>query len=453
MNVTSIISAIGNNSSIYPLLVRDCGIEVPSKIYLTYKENEQDKKIQRLATRERFLDEYAGSAVWLGGIPAVEFIANKFIKQKGFNPDINVKLLKEEEGIQGLKYNIKKLEGKVPQEIIEDMKKLTSLKSQNTYKNLLACRFAAATLIPTAFIGFILPKIIFASSSKKIAELRKQKEQQNSQAQNFTGKKTPFKDFSLSKKPTFTGNISQGLANIPTKLANFSTLEKMEVIDGGYALGRVVTARKGADGNRNEAKDIAFKMAGMMYLNYVAPTQLEKLLNWTCKTFFKLNTNLDPLMLNDKEFIKEITKGTLKLPKSNEAKDLLDFVDNNPESLFVKYANKFEKVKLLKNGIRDPRAYVDIKKLKEFKNDIEVFIDMAKESVQKVYGNRFEKQIKLFAKRAKGIKTFNILANVGISSFLLAYCLPKAQFAFRELITGSKLDPGIVNANMEKTVN
>ena len=45
MSFTSIISAIGNNSSIYPLLVRDCGIEVPTKVYLTYKENENDKEI------------------------------------------------------------------------------------------------------------------------------------------------------------------------------------------------------------------------------------------------------------------------------------------------------------------------------------------------------------------------------------------------------------------------
>lgn len=425
MSITSIISAVGNNSSIYPLLVRDCGIEVPTKVYLTYKENQNDKEIQKLATRERFLDEYVGSAIWLGAIPLVDKIANTFIKRSGFNPDINLKLLKEEDS-QGLEYNIKKFE-KIAPEAVEDLKKLRGAKAQNLYRTMLGTKFLASTLIPIALIGFILPKMIFASSAKKIAELKSKKqkpEQQQEQSQKQLNKNIPF-----------TGNIM-------STLANFSTKEKMEVIDGGYAFGRIVTARKGADGNRNEAKDIAFKMAGMMYLNYVAPEQIEKGMNFITKKFFNLNTNLDPLMLNDKNFVEEIKSGKLLLPKSDSAKDLLDFVDNNPKSLFVKYADKFEKVKMLKSGIRDPRAYIDIKKLAQFKKDIEDFANSAISS----------KDVEKLAKRAKGIKTFNILANVGLSSFLLAYCLPKAQFAFRRLVTGSELEPGIVNAQMNKDI-
>ena len=44
MTITNIISAIGNNSSVYPLIVRDCGIEVPAKILLTYNQNKKDDK-------------------------------------------------------------------------------------------------------------------------------------------------------------------------------------------------------------------------------------------------------------------------------------------------------------------------------------------------------------------------------------------------------------------------
>ena len=273
--------------------------------------------------------------------------------------------------------------------------------------------------------------MIFSSSAKKIAELRKQKQENSTKSQQQNDLTPKFTNF--QKKPTFTGNIA-------ATLANFSTLEKMEIIDGGYALGRIVTARKGTDGNRNEAKDIAFKMAGMMYLNYLAPKQLEKWLNLFSNKAFGLNTNLDPIMLADKKFIQNIKEGNIELPKSNEAKDLLDFVDNNPKSMFCQYANKFKKIKLLENGIRDPRAYVNTKELANFKKEIE---DFAKSALS-------TKNVENFAKKAKGVKTFNILANVGLSSFLLAYCLPKTQFAFREFITGSKLDPGIVNANMEK---
>ena len=72
MLITSILSSIGNNNSIYPLIVRDCGIEVPAKIILTYNQNKKEsKEVAKLAARERFLDEYSVSAVWLGGIPLV----------------------------------------------------------------------------------------------------------------------------------------------------------------------------------------------------------------------------------------------------------------------------------------------------------------------------------------------------------------------------------------------
>ena len=93
------------------------------------------------------------------------------------------------------------------------------------------------------------------------------------------------------------------------------------------------------------------------------------------------------------------------------------------------------------NGIRDPREYVDIKKLAKFRNDIEEF---AKKSLNSSDFNSY-------IKKAKIAKSANILTNVALSSFLLAYVLPKAQFAFRKLITGSDLEPGLAPA--EKIVD
>ena len=48
MSFTNIISAIGNTSSVYPLILRDCGVEIPSKVYLTYQENKEDKNENQL---------------------------------------------------------------------------------------------------------------------------------------------------------------------------------------------------------------------------------------------------------------------------------------------------------------------------------------------------------------------------------------------------------------------
>ena len=420
MTITNIISAIGNNSSVYPLIVRDCGIEVPTKIILTYDQNKKESKgIAYLAARERFLDEYATSAVWLGGIPLVGWICDKYIKTRGLNPKVNLKLYKEEEGIQGIDYNIKKFKDIAP-DAVKDL--LKAKENKKLYEKLLAGKFVASTSIPILFMGFILPKLIFASSARKIENLRKKEaEKKNISPVSFLQKDRFYK----SKEVNFTGNWI-------TKAANFSAQDKMAVTDGGYAVGRVATAR-----NKNERYDLSFKMAGMMFLNFVAPKWIEKGLN-------KLTgVELDPVILADKEFTKQIKEGTLKLPSGASAEELLKFVDNieNKDTLFIKYAKKFDKIKMLDNGVRDPREYVDIKKLGKFRNDIEEF---AKKALKTNDFNGYLKQARI-------AKSANILTNVALSSFLLAYVLPKAQFAFRKLITGSDLEPGLAPA--EKIVD
>ena len=421
MTISNIISAIGNNSSVYPLIVRDCGIEVPTKIALTYNQNKKEsKEVAYLAARERFLDEYATSAVWLGGIPFVGWIVNKYIKARGLNPDVNLKLFKEEQGIQGIDYNIKKFKDLVP-DAVKDLVK--AKENKKLFEKLLAGKFIASTTIPILFMGFILPKLIFASSAKKIQNLREKEAQslKNNGQVSFLQKDKFYK----SKDVNFTGSWI-------TKAANFSAQDKMAVTDGGYAVGRVATAR-----NKNERYDLSFKMAGMMFLNFVAPKWIEKGLN-------KISgTSLDPIMLADKDFMTQIKERKLQLPKSDSAKDLLDFVDNiqNKDTYFIKYAKKFEKIKMLENGIRDPREYVDLKKLGNFRNDIELFSQKLLKS----------ENIDLFIKKAKFAKSANILTNVALSSFLLAYVLPKAQFAFRKLVTGSDLEPGLAPA--EKIVD
>lgn len=421
MTISNIISAIGNNSSVYPLIVRDCGIEVPTKIALTYNQNKKEsKEVAYLAARERFLDEYATSAVWLGGIPFVGWIANKYIKARGLNPDVNLKLFKEEQGIQGIDYNINKFKDLAP-DAVKDLVK--AKENKKLFEKLLAGKFIASTTIPILFMGFILPKLIFASSAKKIQNLREKEAQslKNNAQVSFLQKDRFYK----SKDVNFTGSWI-------TKAANFSAQDKMAVTDGGYAVGRIATAR-----NKNERYDLSFKMAGMMFLNFVAPKWIEKGLN-------KISgTSLDPIMLADKDFMTQIKERKLQLPKSDSAKDLLDFVDNlqNKDTYFIKYAKKFEKIKMLENGIRDPREYVDLKKLGNFRNDIELFSQKLLKS----------ENIDLFIKKAKFAKSANILTNVALSSFLLAYVLPKAQFAFRKLVTGSDLEPGLAPA--EKIVD
>lgn len=408
MIVTNIISAIGNNSSIYPLLVRDCCIEAPSKILIARKENlKESKEIANDATREKIIDEYATSGIWLGGIPMVEYFSDKFISKKGYNPIVNLNLFKAEknkEAYQGIEYNINKfknIQAKDVQDAVQDLIKVKN--NKGSFEKLLTKKFCAATIIPTIIMGFVLPKLNFALT-KKIRE-----------------KKVPPKAES-KKEISFTGSFT-------SQIANLRTVDKMAISDGGLTVGRVTTSR-----NKDEAWANAFRMIGSMILNFVTPIYIAKGLDKLANKLFNINVNLDPKILADNEFINTIKNSKVELPKSNTEKDLIDFIDNKPQALFSRFAQKTGKVSYLKSGYRDPRKFVDIKDLGKFRNEFENFIAKAKQS----------KNIENFARKAKFVKSANILANVGISSFLLAGVLPAATYKFIKLTTGSYSDPGLV---------
>lgn len=397
MSFVNIISAVGNNSSVCPLIVRDCGIEIPVKTAITYNQNlKVSQNMANNALRERLIDEYGTSAVWLGGIPLLDKLCNFFIKKLGYNPEINPKLYKETER-QGLKYNINKFKKSSP-EIVKDLEKV--LKNKRTYESLLASKFVISTAIPIFLMGFFLPKANFKLTEKL-----------NTKTNSDISKER-------NNNLTFKGAT--------TTLANMTTVKKMAVTDGGLTVGRVTTAR-----NKFEKLELAYKMLGMMVLNYIAPIWISKLLDKISDKIFKTNVDLDPKILADKNFINEVKRGKFELPNDN----IIDFLDKNPNKMFSQMANKYVgKNKYLKNGTRNPLAYIDEEKVISFKNELCKFISQANKS----------KDVKKFANKALKIKSGNIIANVLISSFLLAIALPVSTFKLRKIITGSDAEPGLV---------
>lgn len=434
MTVANIISAIGNNSTIYPLLVRDCCIEAPSKILIARNENlKESREIANDATRERFIDEYFTSAIWLGGIPLTEKAVDKFIIKKGYNPDVNLNLFKSEKFqrnkgekgkvktqksiYQGINYNIKKFSQYTQKDVQDAVADLIKVRDNKTvFEKLLTKKFAAATIIPTIIMGFVLPPLNFALTRK----LRKQKENNTTQQPTQLQQRPTLAEFT-GKKPTFTGNLVSTIANL-------RTVDKMAISDGGLTVGRVTTSRNKEEGYMN-----AFRMIGSIILNFVTPAYIAKGLDKLANKLVGVNVDLDPLILADEKLMDAIKKGNVEIPKSGNARVLFDFIDSKQNSFFAQSAQKMGKISYLESGIRDPRKFVDLKDLRKFRNEFKTFVDNAIAS-----GN-----VEKFAKKAKYVKYFNILANIGISSFLLAGVLPKAQYEFNKLITGSYLDPGL----------
>ena len=409
MSLVNVISAIGNNSSIYPLLVRDCGIENPIKLGLTYKQNLKDsKEMANNALRERSIDEYVCSAIWLGGIPVMDRICNWGIKKLGYDPNVDMNLFKESSK-QGLEKNIELFKDSAKEEV-KGIEKV--LKNKKTYEKLMAGKFVLSTLIPVLLMGVVLPKMNFALTAK-LKNQQKEKQKAQPEIKN-AGKEVSFK------------------GNFVTTLANMSTVNKMACTDGGLTIGRVSTGR-----NTNERLELGFKMLGMMFLNFVAPKWIAKGFDTASNKIFNTNVNLDPKILNDSEFLKAIKDGTLKLPKNGE---IIEFLDKNPNEKFSKLVKDFCGVEYLENGVRDPRKFVDEEKISKFQAEIEKFAKEAKNSPD----------ADKFAKKALRVKSGNIIANVVLSSILLAICLPKLTFYLRKLVTGSDAEPGLVDNNAQK---
>ena len=209
-------------------------------------------------------------------------------------------------------------------------------------------------------------------------------------------------------------------------MANMSNVNKMAVTDGGLTIGRVLTGR-----NEYEQMELGFKNGMMMFLNFVFPIYLAKSLDRASLKLFKINVNLDPKLMNNEEFLNSIKTNKLKMPSARE--NVIEFLDKNPNSRFAKLCEEYCGVKYLKNRIRDPREFVDTKKIFELKQEIEKFAEGAKKSGD----------IKKYAKKALRVKSANITANIGISSFLLAVALPELIFYLRKKITGSDAEPGL----------
>ena len=404
MSYINVISAIGNNRGIAPLFVRDCCIEIPAKLGLTYNQNIKDsRQMAKNATRERFIDEYGTSAIWMGGPIVIDRFCNWAINKFGYNPEVNMSLFKERKD-QGIKYNIEKFKEKAPNEV-KDLEK--ALLNKRKYQRLQAGKFALSTLIPITLMGFVLPKLNFKLTEK-------------------INKNTSIASSNEDKRNKETSDIT--FKGIASTMANMSNVNKMAVTDGGLTIGRVWTAR-----NRYEQAELGFKNAMMMFLNFVFPIYLAKGLDKMSMKLFNTNVNLDPKLMNNTEFMKAVQENIIEMPKKREK--IIEFLDKNPNSEFSKLCEEYCGVKYFKNRVRDPREFVDTKKIEDFIKELQKFANEVKTS----------KDVQKYSRKAIKIKSFNIMANVGISSFLLAVALPKLIFFLREKITGSKAEPGLMN--------
>ena len=262
--VSAIFSALGNNSSIAQIAVKD-GIETVGRTAMAYKEGSKtSKRFGSLEARERLIEANATSLVWLGGIPALKVLFDKFYT----NTKYGFAQFKEY-GMDALaKTDIRLLDQKAPQALklenitdkalIPHVKKI--LDNPQAFKRTFVKRAAISTLIPIALVGYVLPKTVYAYTHRRIEnqkkkELKKAFQNQMENKENIINSKPVFATF-MGKAQRANLAFHGGLEKVSKYFTQPNT--NMIMVDGGILAGRVGSSRNFLEGCERAISELGY---------------------------------------------------------------------------------------------------------------------------------------------------------------------------------------------------
>ena len=448
MTVSAIFSALGNNSSIAQIAVKD-GIETIGRTAMAYKEGSKtSKKFGALEARERLIEANATSLVWLGGIPTLKVLFDKLYTNKKYGFEqikeygkdalakTDIRLL-DKNSAQALK-----LENIKDNALIPHVKKI--LDNPQAFKNTFIKKSAIATLIPIALVGYILPKTVYAYTHNRI-ERQKKKELQNAFKNQVMNKENLIN--STPAFATFMGKAKRANLSFHGGMASLSKyftdpVSNMVMVDAGIFAGRVGSARNG-----KEAAERTITELGYIGFLYGAGKYIAKGLESMTKKFLNMPTSLDAKLLQDKNFTdsllavakdKTIAQKALDFAQNNE-KSIIEFIDND----LAKNAGKFSNLTLqaaektgfinVVKGARNPLKFIETKDVATLNEQIKEFVEVLAKNANP----------EAFIKKVKMVKRASILANIAICSAAMAYGLPKIQYLFRGKVSPNTIAPGL----------
>lgn len=445
---THIVSALNNYNSITPIVTKDL-VENCGRTIMAYRN--AGEKTKKYEATEKFVESNMSSILWYGAIPATKKIFDiTAFKMAKLNPNVSLKFLDNANKIQTIENINKKIDlGLLPKTFINkkneiDTKTIFNNISKNItkYKGLHITRLLLSTSIPTILSALFLPKAIMALTEYNINK----KEEKANKEKSFTHSFKHFQEFKTSKNKISFKSLTENLIKKATE-AQSSLLGDMVVVDMAISGSRIYYANKreknALNGKKTNAPYAAaleklLTEAGFLYIIYFGGKHIKSLIDKITKN------NLDSLILEDKNFIEELKTGAFKnnpLKEKNE-EEILNFIDkniNSDENVFIKYAKKTKLIETVKDKTgktyRNPLKYLDTKNLQ---SQFEIISNEAKKFVEN--GNDNIENYVLKKIKSKRIGTFS---NLIISSFCVAYILPKFTYIFRKWYTGNSEEPGI----------
>lgn len=420
---TKIVSTLGNKDSLIPIMIKD-GVDSTS---LTVKSFKEGGPVEGM---DRAIDEFGTQAIWIGGIPfykkLIDLTAYKLAK---INPQVDPRIIANGEYASWAKENAKGIMSNTKNQpvktAIEDCLKDGGKLAKNLYKG----KVVAATAL-TLGTFFLLTK----TKQKKtkdtvISELNTvkkhdvfEKEQEPKIFDEFTNYTNP------TNTPSFKG-IGKNLADA----VMFNPVHNMKIIDAGITTERLACSR-----NKTEFCEHAIKEGGFLFFIYGFGNLIEKGINKASDKFFHKPIDLQIDVLMDDKFKEALSSGKIAsdvslLPeKSKSLTEKLNFLLNNPDNIIVQAAKKSGLVQTVKDSkgkqVIDTSKFIDTKAIETLADNLS--------NIDKNYKLSAE-PINKFLNKTKGLKVASVMANIGISCFVLGYAIPKLIYKYRAMKTGT----------------
>lgn len=438
ISASKIYSTLGNSNSLVPLAIKDvansAGLTAAS--YITGDEAEG---------RDRFIDEFGTQAIWLFGIPVYKKLLDwTLFKPMGFDPNIDVRILKDPEVFKKAKENAP------TKEIQEALEKVGN--SAKKFKGLTFGKFVASTLL-TILSYYGLTKF----RHKHIEEHIKEdylKKHANELQQNKTQDKTIKAEIStkLEKVPTAFGAVHKNKTENNNKSDRnttftgiqdfmFSPTKNLMIVDGSITAERIFESRTPQDTVGYIVKEGSF-WAFMYFLG----EKIQKHFENSAKKNHDRNIQLDARVIESEEFKNALKDKDLKttlqaFSQLKKDSDIYAFISNklNKDNIIVKMSKMSDIISVIDkkdlNSAVDTRKYIDLAEVKGVNEKLGKVYDQFARFTEKMHKNqpamKDDEILETFLKDLRKLKRGSIIKNIGACIGALGIVAPAIMVALR----------------------
>lgn len=438
ISASKIYSTLGNANSLVPLAIKDvansAGLTAAS--YITGDEAEG---------RDRFIDEFGTQAIWLFGIPGYKKLLDwTLFKPMGFDPNIDVRILKDPEVFKKAKEN-------APTKEIQDaLEKVGN--SAKKFKGLTFGKFVASTLL-TILSYYSLTKF----RHKHIEEHIKEdylKKHANELQQNKTQDKAKKAEIStkLEKVPTAFGAVHKNQTGNNNKSDRnttftgiqdfmFSPTKNLMIVDGSITAERIFESRTPQDTVGYIVKEGSF-----WTFMYFLGEKIQKYFENSAEKNHDRNIQLDARVIESEEFKNALKDKDLKttlqaFSQLKKDSDIYAFISNklNKDNIIVKMSKMSDIISVIDkkdlNSEVDTRKYIDLSEVKGVNEKLGKVYDQFARFTEKMHKNqpamKDDEILETFLKDLRKLKRGSIRKNIGACIGALGIVAPAIMVALR----------------------